>query len=429
MAQSEVNERSTFEERSLAPGMRLLVAPTRKFKRTRVMFFVHDRLNPDRTALGALLPYVQKRGTAKHPTGRDLERAAGSLYDAELSGGVHKVGDRQLIAYAIDMVSDAYVDRPVFREGLGLLCEMVYEPALPGGAFNPEYVEQEKRFQVGRLKALVNNKIAYAQFRCVEEMFKGEPFGQHQLGTEEAILAATPQRLAEHHEELLATRPIDVYVVGDVDVDAVHEAVSSAVQGRPRAAQAIPPTQVAKGEGEVRFVTQEEPMKQGWLVLGLRTDIRRCDPERYAMMMFNGILGGFVHSKLFINVREKASLAYAAHSSYDSNKGVLLAMAGIDVNKYDQALDIMKVQIDDTIAGRFTDDELEATRRALLTQYRMRLDTADGRILFHVGGTAEECPDSIEQAIAAISKVTREDVLRAGERIRLDMVYFLKGTN
>lgn len=427
MAQTDAIERSTFEERPLAPGMRLLVAPTRKFKRTRVMFFVHDRLSPDRSALGGLLPYVQKRGTAKRPTALDLERAAGALYDAELSGGVHKVGDRQLVAYSIDMAADAYLDRPIFREGLDLLCEMVYEPAMPGGAFDGEYVEQEKRFQVGRLRALVNNKIAYAQFRCVEEMFKREPFGQHQLGTEEGILAATPEGLAAHHAELLETRPIDVYVVGDVDVDAVHEAVSAAVQGRRRAVEEVPPTQVSRGEGDVRYVTQEEPMKQGWLVLGLRTDVRRCDPERYAMMMFNGILGGFVHSKLFINVREKASLAYAAHSMYDSNKGVILAMAGIDVSKYDQALEIMKVQIDDTVAGRFTDDELEATRRALLTQYRMRLDTADGRILFHVGGTAEGCPDTVEQAIAAIEKVSREDVVSAAERLRLDMVYFLKG--
>lgn len=429
MAQTHSKETSTFEERPLAPGMRLLVAPTPKFKRTRVMLFAHDRLSPDRAALGALLPYVQKRGTAKYPTGRELERAAGMLYEAELSGGVHKVGDRQLIAYSIDMVADAYVERPIFREGLELLHEMVYNPAMPEGAFDPDYVEQEKRFQVGRLKALVNNKIAYAQFRCIEEMFKGEPFGQHQLGSEEAILDATPQKLATHHQELLETRPIDVYVVGDVDVDAVHEGVSSVFQGRRRAVEAIPPTQVGTGEGDVRYVTQEERMKQGWLVLGLRTDLRRCDAQRYAMMMFNGILGGFVHSKLFTNVREKASLAYAASSSYDSNKGVVLAMAGIDVNKYDQALEIMKVQIEDTMAGRFTDEELEATRRALLTQYRMRLDTANGRILFHVGGTAEGCPDSVEEAIQAITDVSREDVLAAAERIRLDMVYFLKGTN
>lgn len=427
MAQIASNETSTFEERPLAPGMRLLVAATPKFKRTRAMLFVHDRLSADRAALGALLPYVQKRGTAKHPTGRDLERAAGRLYDAELSGSVHKVGDRQLIAYSIDMVADAYLDRPIFRDGIELLREVVYDPAMPDGAFDPDYVEQEKRFQVGRRKALVNNKIAYAHFRCIEEMFRGEPFGEHQLGSEEAILAATPQELAAHHQELLESRPIDLYVVGDVDVDAVHEVASSAFRERRRSPQAIPPTQVTKGEGETRYVTQEERMKQGWLVLGLRTDLRRCDPQRYAMIMFNGILGGFVHSKLFTNVRERASLAYAASSSYDSNKGVVLAMAGIDVNKYDQALEIMKVQIEDTIAGRFTDEELEATRRALLTQYRMRLDTASGRILFHVGGTAEGCPDSVEDAIRAISQVSREDVLAAAERIRLDMVYFLKG--
>ncbi len=422
-------ETSAFQEYELAKGMRLLIGPTTKFKRTRVTVFVHDRLDPAKTSLGGLLPFVQKRGTVNHPTGLALERAAGALYDAELSGAVHKVGDRQLLSYSLDILNDRLAGEPIFEKGFQLLSEVVYKPAEEADGFVSEYVEQEKRFQIGRLRSLVNNKAAYARHRCIAEMFPGEPFAEHELGTEEGINAADPVLLKQRHRDLLASRPIDIYVVGDVEVETVRKLVEQSFGLDRNEPVSLAPSNVDRGSGDPQAVTEEEKMNQGWLVLGLKSDIDRCHPNVYGLLVLNGILGGFVHSKLFVNVREKASLAYAASSSLNSNKGVILALAGIDVNKYDEALDIMKRQIDDTIKGEYTDEELEATRRALITQYRLVLDSPGDRILHHARGTAEGCAGTIEEAISAIERVGRKEIADAGERLRLDTVYFLKGVS
>lgn len=424
-----MRDETAFVHERLAPGVDLYVLETSKFKRARVSLFVHDVLDPERVAAGALLPFVQKRGTRSHPTGQALERAAGKLYDATLAGGVHKFGDRQSLSYSLEVASDRYVNEPVLAQGLELLREMICEPATVDGGLSPEYVDQEKRFQIGRVRALVNDKIRYAIFRCVEEMFKGRPYALHELGTEEAIARLDAKTLAAHHRELLGTRPIDIYVVGDVEAARVREQVAAWFTGGRDQTLELQLSEVGLGEGDVSVVTQEEPMKQGWLVLGLRTDVRRSDPLRFGLQVFNGILGGFAHSKLFVNVREKASLAYSAYSYYDANKGLILAYAGIDVNKYDQALDIIRQQIQDTSEGRFSHEELDATIRGFVSQYRMRLDSMNGLILHHLGGKLEGCPESIEESLARVSKVTREDVIEAAKRIRLDTIYFLKGVS
>lgn len=39
--------------------------------------------------------------------------------------------------------------------------------------------------------------------------------------------------------------------------------------------------------------------------MGIRTSITYGDPQYAAALMYNGILGGYPHSKLFVNVREK----------------------------------------------------------------------------------------------------------------------------
>ena len=58
---------------------------------------------------------------------------------------------------------------------------------------------------------------------------------------------------------------------------------------------------------------------QGKLILGLDLDIND-ENLRYDVMIYNSILGGSANSKLFQNVREKASLAYSAGSKYVRRK-------------------------------------------------------------------------------------------------------------
>ncbi len=43
--------------------------------------------------------------------------------------------------------------------------------------------------------------------------------------------------------------------------------------------------------------------------MGLSMNTSYADDDYPAALMYNGILGGYPHSKLFLNVREKASLA------------------------------------------------------------------------------------------------------------------------
>ncbi|MCQ5003442.1 insulinase family protein, partial [Escherichia coli] len=54
------------------------------------------------------------------------------------------------------------------------------------------------------------------------------------------------------------------------------------------------------------------------------------DENYYAALVMNGILGGTPYSKLFANVREKASLAYYASSQLRLFSSHLAIQTGID---------------------------------------------------------------------------------------------------
>ncbi len=77
---------------------------------------------------------------------------------------------------------------------------------------------------------------------------------------------------------------------------------------------------------------------QGKLNIGFRTNIIYGDTDYFAFQVFNGLFGGFPHSKLFINVREKASLAYYASSCLESHKGLMIVITGIETKNYEQSI-------------------------------------------------------------------------------------------
>jgi predicted Zn-dependent peptidase len=176
---------------------------------------------------------------------------------------------------------------------------------------------------------------------------------------------------------------------------------------------------------EPHTVVERQEVQQGKLVLGFGTRTRLVDPMYPAMVMYAGILGGFPHSKLFVNVREKASLAYYAYARLDGMLGLMLVGAGIEFAHYDAALDIIRRQVDDLARGVISDDEMDLTLRGLVNELHSEADSPSALIgreleLRVLGGGPTS--DELE---AALSRVTRAEVQEAARAVTLDTVYFL----
>jgi predicted Zn-dependent peptidase len=162
--------------------------------------------------------------------------------------------------------------------------------------------------------------------------------------------------------------------------------------------------------------------------MGYRTNIIYGDPDYFALQVFNGIFGGFSHSKLFINVREKASLAYYAASRLESHKGLMMVMSGIDLKNYDQAVGIINEQMEAMKKGDFTDQELTQTKAVIQNQILETIDTSRGltEILYHNVVAHTEIP--LEKWIDDMQKTTKEEIVAVANKIDLDTIYFLTGT-
>ncbi|MFP7232303.1 pitrilysin family protein [Bacillus subtilis] len=410
-------------------GLTAHIVETEKFKTVSLIFKMLAPLTKDQVTKRALLPHVLLRGTKSYPKTAELRSYLDELYGTSVSADLSKKGERHVITFRLEIPNEKYLkdQTPLLEKGLQLLAEIVFSPALEGGAFQPQYVAQEKRTLKQRIQAVYDDKMRYSNLRLIQEMCKNEPYALHVNGEIDDVDAITADQLYDTYKAAIQKDQLDLYVVGDVDSNQVQEAIDKYFQTEERILGTTEHNH-AEQKAQPKEVIDEEDVKQGKLNIGYRTGITYTDQDYPALQVFNGLFGGFSHSKLFINVREKASLAYYAASRIESFKGLLMVMSGIEVKNYEQAVSIIAEQFQAMKNGDFSEQDIAQTKAVIRNQVLETIDTAYGLSEFLYQQAAAQVDIPIEDFLANIEKVTKEDIVKAGEKIQLDTTYFLKGT-
>ena len=176
----------------------------------------------------------------------------------------------------------------------------------------------------------------------------------------------------------------------------------------------------------LRVITEEMDVTQGKLVIGLHTGILGTDPDYPALTLLNAVLGSGMTSKLFVNVREKRSLCYYASSAVERYKGIMQISSGIEFDKYETAKTAILGELEACRRGEISEAELESARRGILSALRAALDVP-ARLDDYYIGNAIAGGDSVEALIEKITRLSKDDLVRAAQRIRTDTVFFLEG--
>ncbi|AHV97800.1 EF-P 5-aminopentanol modification-associated protein YfmF [Paenibacillus sabinae] len=410
-------------------GIRIHVLPTKTFKTFAISLYAGVPLAEDTVTPTALIPFVLRRGTASYPETTQFRERLEELYGAGFGFDVYKRGDYQIIQFRMDTINDSFVQskESLLAESFAFLGEVLTRPLLEGGSFRPSYVNTERETVRKKLESIVNDKIRYAAERCIEEMCREEPYRLHPLGQRADLESITPDSLHQSYRAWLDGAILDLYVVGDTSPEEVQKLVERHFGLDSRSASPYQSNFSPKKVTEVRTVEERMDVGQGKLNMGLRTSITYGDDAYAHALMYNGILGGYPHSKLFVNVREKESLAYYASSRYDGHKGIATIQSGIEIQNYNKALDIIRKQLDEMKQGNISDLELNQTKAMIRNLLSEIQDSAFEMIAFDFNRVLSGKERSTEELMSQVEASGAEDVKRAAGTVELDTIYFLTG--
>ena len=419
-----------YNEKEIKKGIKVHLIKTDKFKTNLIAVFLSLPITRENVTKNSLLSAVLRRGSKNMPTLTQISQELEEMYGASFDNGLDKTGDNHILKFYLESINDKFLpqkDENMLKTSCDKLLEIVFNPLIENRKFKDEYVEQEK----GNVKRIIegkpDNKARYAFDRCIEEMYKDKPYGLYKYGYIEDLEQITSQDLYNYYEEIKSQCKIDIFVSGDIDEETINiiEENENIQKLEPRDANYIINEIENKEKVEENEVIEEMDVTQGKVTIGLDLNIEN-EEQKYDALLYNAILGGTANSKMFQEVREKASLAYTAGSSYVRYKSNIFIKCGIEIKNYDKALDIIRKQLEDMKNGVFTDEDIENAKKGIMSTIKSIDDEQDTEITYFFGQELTNNKISLDEYIKKVENVTKEGIVKIANSININTIYFLK---
>ncbi len=409
-------------------GIKFHEIETNKFKTNLFAIFLTVPLKKETVTKNALLAATLRRGTMEFPTQEQISKELEEMYGASFDCGIEKSGDYHTFKFYLETINDEYLPQKeeLSQKCLELLLSIVFNPYIENEAFKEEYLQGEKENLKQIIEGKIDNKGTYALDKSIEAMYKGEPYGLYKYGYVEDLEQITAKDLYKYYLEVIEKCKIDIFASGE-NIEKLYEKVKEN-KNIQKLKERTPEKVEEKEKKEVKIpqiINESMDVTQGKLIIGLDVFSKEKDVD-YITMVYNGILGVGANSKLFQNVREKASLAYTCGSNFVKRKHIILIRAGIEIKNYEKAVNIINEQLQDIQKGNFTQEDLENTKNLIYATINNIEEEQDTEISYYFGQELAEKNITTEEYKEKIKKVTKQDVIEVAKTIKTNTIYFLK---
>ena len=412
---------------TLKEGIKFHEIQTNKFKTNLLAVFLSLPLTRDTVTKNALITAVLRRGTQTMPNQEIISRKLEEMYGSSFDCGIEKTGDTHTIKFYLEAINDEFLieKENLLEESFKILFDIIFNPLVENGKLKEEYVNGEKENLKQIIEGKIDNKGAYALERCVEEMYKNKAYGLYKYGYIEDLEKITAEDLYNYYKEMISKCKIDIFVSGNLPQNTIEMVEKNENIQKLNDRKIELKDEEKDKTQEEKVITESMEITQGKLVIGMDVN-SNIENLSYITMCYNTILGGGANSKMFQNVREKASLAYTAGSNYLKRKQNIFIRAGIEIENYDKAVKIIKEQLDDMKNGKFTQTDIENAKNLIISTIENIEEEQDTEISYYFGQELSNSQVSVQEYIEKIKSVTKEQIVEVANNTSINTIYFLK---
>jgi predicted Zn-dependent peptidase len=401
-----------FERSVLPNGLRVVTSRMPSARSVAVGLFVgvgsrHE--DGPHAGLSHMLEHLVFKGTAGYPVAGELSQAVEGC-----GGAVNASTDRELTVYS------AKVPAAVADRGLDVVSELVLRPLL-----RQRDLAAEKPVIVDEIRMYEDSPGDHVFTLFDGVLFGSHPLGREIAGTPRSVRRATRDGVVGHWRRWYQPRHLVLAVAGAVSHAATIRTAERWFEqqpawldgvglGEPQALTAAGPMPGSAGTVKVAY----RRLSQGNLCLGM-LGVSREDPDRWALDLLGAVLGDGMSSRLFLELRERRSLAYdvSTFAATYSDCGTFGVHAGFDPEQAHAVLPAILDELERTVQEPVSTAELERARA--YTRGRLELRMEDTSAVAAWLGTGESLLPrilTVEEVVERLEAVTTEDLLRVARR-------------
>lgn len=419
-----------YREKQIKEGIKLHLIKNERFKTNLIAIFLTMPLERENITKNSLIPMILRRGSKNMPTQEEISKNLEEMYGAIFDCGIEKKGENHILKFYLESINDEFLPEnqgKILKESIDKLLEIVFNPLVGNEEFNREYIEQEKINLKQIIEGRADNKSRYALDRCIEEMYKNTNYALYKYGYIEDLEKIDAKNLYTAYKKIIEQCNIDIYVSGIVDEEIINYIEENINLKNINDRKSVLKKYEIEQEKQIeeKTIFENLDVNQGKLIMGLKVPMQEED-KQYDTIIYNSILGGSANSKLFQNVREKASLAYTANSSYIRMKNTICINCGIEFANYEKAVEIIKTQLEEMKNGNFSEEDVENAKRGYISAIKSIEDEQDTEIMYYFGQEFTNIKLDIKGYEDRIAKVKKEDIIEIAKIVKIDTIYFLQ---
>lgn len=350
-----------------------------------------------------------------------LSKKLNMLYDSQIFTNIDKRGKIFQLTFYLHYVSNKYIPNNIFKDVSSIFEEcLLYKDQI-----NDISVENEKRLYKELIEAKSNNHPYLVIKRLYNEMFKGEDYLLMLAPDLNIIENITTDQVYEAYEYLFNNAYVFTFNVGDEKKENVKEFFNSL---------GLKNNLLPKIKDDDEYIIKSRPnvfriyteAKQAFIAVGFRIDIYFDHPLYHAMFILNKMIGGYFNSILVQIIREKYGLVYHISSEYDWYKGFGLITVGVSFENIDETLRLIAEILNDVKNGKYFDDYFELTKNQMIND-QLDMDDSLLSLIERINRIVylNQKESNMDKKLDKILNVTKEDVIKCFEYIKLDTIVVL----
>ena len=421
----------TLETAILSPGVFLDYIPTEDYKNASFAVGFKYKVRQGLSSLDTMLSRLLFRSSSDCPTQAAFSRRLEELYSTDFSVQPMRVGDFRVAQFQATFLDEPYVHaiRDFTREVLSFFAGAILRPAFDSnGSFSDASIAQEKLTLLDQIRAIKNNKTAYAYMRLAEITRDPRLYDVPDYGTEEEVEAITSDALRRRYREMLFRSAVRFAYAGTLPKETVVAYIRELfapllterrpIPGKPSFPRRAPRRPILR-------VTEATDGEQAILALCYRLPIGLGDPGTERLSMLSAVLSDAPMALLFSEVREKGGFCYSIRSTVRTSNRNLFILCGIEPGS-ERSVERAVSRVLSTVR---TGKTAPALMDAALAYVRMSAaaiwENVDATVNYVLLRRLFDRPVDPDELIGKCEQVTQETLADLVKRVRPDAVYLL----
>lgn len=348
------------------------------------------------------LEHMFFKGSKKYPTAEQIATIVDSI------GAVNNAATSKEFTYYWIKSSAKHLELSV-----DILSSMLKESLL-----DKDEIDREKGVIIEELRMYRDNPA-----RLVGELYENLQFGDQPLGwdiggDEKTINSLNRTDFVKYVDSLYSPENMALVFAGKVP-ENIEDIANIHFSNLPERSQKKPVPYKKLPQSKPRVNIYQKQTDQANLILGVEA-YDRYNSKKYTARVLGTILGEGMSSRLFIQVRERRGLAYHVSADHDPalDTGTFTVYGGIKLEKIEEAIEVIKSELEKTITQNVTDDELKKAKEMIRGRIALRSESTNFLAEhFGVQFVLDREIESFEDYLKKIDAVSAEDVKKVAAEL------------